>query len=131
MAKEYYGYYPPFFGGQQNVLSRQAGDRIIKNDLLQLLRTSKGERVMRPGWGTIINASLFELAIDTTAEAIKDDVERQISLYEPRVDVTVTVAINEDTNLLEISVGGIYTNEPNNTFELELELPFQRTQEQA
>ena len=58
--KRYFGYNPPFFGGHQNVLSKQSGDRIIKNDLQQLILTNLGERVMRPEWGGNINRILFE-----------------------------------------------------------------------
>jgi len=129
MAKEYYGYNPPFFGGHQNVLSRQAGDRIIKNDLLQLIMTNLGERVMRPTWGTILGATLFEQITEVNTVALEDNIEQAIIDYEPRVNVAVSVTADDDRNQLSVRVEGTFTNEPNNTFELELELPFQRTLE--
>ena len=129
MGMQYYGYNPPFFGGHQNVMSRQSGDRLIKNDILQLLLTGKGERVMRPTWGTVVSRSLFEQMDDTLASSLIQDIDEQLRTYEPRIQATVGVVAEKDNNLLRISVSGILTNEPNQTFELELELPFDRSGE--
>ena len=125
MAKQYYGYNPPFFGGQQNVLSRQAGDRLIKNDLLQLLLTIKGERVMRPNWGTDIKTSLFEAADSVLITALEDDIREVIRTYETRIEPTnINISATEDENILQIKIQGYYTNEPNRTFQIEVALPF-------
>ena len=56
----FYGFNPPFLGGNQNVLSRQEDVRLIQTDILQLLLTSPGQRVMRPNFGTSINYQLFD-----------------------------------------------------------------------
>lgn len=125
MAKRYYGYNPPFFGGQQNVLSRQAGDRLIKNDLLQLLLTIKGERIMRPNWGTDIKTSLFETADSVLVTALEDDIREVIRTYETRIEpANIAIDLNEDENMLQIKIQGYYTNEPNRTFEIDVALPF-------
>jgi hypothetical protein len=50
----WFGFNPPFIGGQQKVMSRQEDLRLIKNDLLQLLLTVPGERVHRPTFGSPI-----------------------------------------------------------------------------
>ena len=123
----YYGYNPPFFGGHQNVMSKQSGDRIIKNDILQLLLTMRGERVMRPTWGTIIKSSVMEGITDELKSDIVSDVVAALSRYEPRISATVTVDSREaDENQLFVKVEGSFTNEPNHTFEIELDLPLQR-----
>ena len=123
MAKTYYGFNPPFFGGQQNVLSRQSGDRLIKNDLLQLIRTSPGERVMRPTWGTFLNRSVFEQLDNTTIDNVRTSILNAIRHYEPRVNVDVDVIVNEDSNMLKVRISGVFTNQENTTFYMELELP--------
>lgn len=126
----YYGWNPPFFGGHQNVMSRQSGDRLIKNDLLQLLLTMKGERVMRPTWGTIIKSSLFENITPQLTASIVNDIRQAVSTYEPRVALSdVIVEPDEDRNIVNIKLYGTYTNQPNQTFELELALPLQRATE--
>jgi len=126
MAINYYGYNPPFFGGHQNVMSRQSGDQIIVNDVLQLLLTNKGERVMRPDWGTLINASVFDPLDDQLTNQLKGDIIRQLSVNEPRVDINVSFVVNEDESILRIKLSGTFTNEPNHIFEEEIEVPIVR-----
>lgn len=129
MAKEYFGFNPPFFGGQQNIMSRQSGDRLIKNDLLQLILTTPGERVMRPNWGTNVRTALFQNIDDRLIADLKNSISTAISTYEPRVDVDVDIASNPDSNQLNIFVSGIFTNRPNDTFEMDVNLPFQTATE--
>ena len=119
---QYYGYNQPFMGGHQNVLSRQSGERIIKNDLLQLIMTSPGERLMRADWGTIVKGSLFEQMTPALINSIRTNVSGAIERYEPRVQVQVNISTDPDRNLLIIFLVGTYTNQPNLTFEQEIAL---------
>jgi len=70
----YFGYNVPFYS-KTFVLPPQADERLIKNDMLQLLLTSPGERVMRPTYGVPIRQWAFEpldnLSINDIASAIK------------------------------------------------------------
>lgn len=118
----YYGYNPPFFGGHQNVLSKQTGDRLIKNDLVQLILTSRGERVMRPFWGTVVRGSLFETMTESLLSTIEQNITDTIRTYEPRIKATAQ-ATQGDNNTLNIKIVGVYTDQPNRTFEMELNLP--------
>jgi len=124
----YYGFNPPFFGGHQNVMSRQAGDRLIKNDVLQLLLTVPGERVMRPDWGTLIKATLFENVDDEVVNRLQANIVEKLGTYEPRVDLRVSVTTEEDGAILRVRLEGEFTNEPNHTFEEELVLPIKRSE---
>jgi len=128
MAK-YFGYNPPFLGGQQNVLSRQSGDRIIKNDLLQLILTMPGERVMRPGWGTIVKRSLFENITPDLISNLTSNISSAIRRYEPRVKVKVDVTNMPDESKLRIKLTGYFTDEPGRTIDLETDLPFRTASE--
>lgn len=121
----YYGFNPPFFGGHQNVLSKQSGERIIKNDLMQLIMTSPGERVMRPDWGTVVKQSIFEQMTVATIRNITNNVNDAIRQFEPRIQVKVNVVSDPDNNLLKIILLGNYTNQPNLTFEQEIAIPLQ------
>lgn len=122
-APNYYGFNPPFFGGHQNVLSRQSGDRLIKNDLMQLLMTDRGERVMRPSWGAGLNRVLFEPMVPGIEYEIQEDIRKAIQDYEPRINARVRVQADQDTQTLNVFVVGVYTDMPNETFELELSFP--------
>ena len=59
---------------------------LVKRDLLNHFFTQKGERVMRPEFGSIIWNLLFEPFDGTTREAIIADVESIIA-QEPRVEL--------------------------------------------
>lgn len=83
----YFGFNPPFVGGPSGILSRQEGEKLIKNDLLQLLLTLPGERVMMPSFGTELRATIFDQLDQATVEMLKLDVSQAIAQYEPRVSV--------------------------------------------
>lgn len=121
----YYGFNPPFFGGHQNVLSRQSGDRIIKNDLLQLLMTERGERVMRPNWGAGLRRLIFELPGDLIEVEVRNAVLQAITTYEPRISADVEIRHDSAQHLIYVRIIGVYTGQPNNTFELELNIPYE------
>lgn len=109
------------------MLSRQAGDRIIKNDLIQLLLTMPGERVMRPDWGTNITSTLFESIDDETFASLKASIGEAMAKYETRIVTNIGIAADENNNTLTIRLEGTFTNEPNHVFEDELVLPLKRT----
>lgn len=125
LRTEYFGYNAPFFGGHQNVLSRQSGERIIKNDLMQLILTSTGERIMRPDFGTIVKKSLFEMMTDEKLEEIRLDVDTAILRWEPRIKARCVAKKSPDENLLVLHIIGTYTDKPNEVFEAEINLPLE------
>lgn len=86
MAK-YFGMNPPFIGGQQNVLSRQEDEQLIKNDLLQLLLTVPGERVNRPNFGVRLRSFVFEQGTQPDIALLEREVSNAIRKYEPRVRI--------------------------------------------
>jgi phage baseplate assembly protein W len=83
----YYGFNPPFFGGAAGVLSRQENEKLIKNDILQLLLTLPGERVMMPGFGTQLRAVIFEQLDQVTLDILNVGILGAIGQYEPRIKV--------------------------------------------
>ena len=107
MPNRWFGFNPPFLGGAQNVMSPQQDERLIKNDILQILLTIPGERVMRPDFGTPLRAYPFEL-LDSPAEldTLSETIKSQITKYEERVIVnSVTVVPSTlDDHALVVSV---------------------------
>lgn len=105
MPATFYGWNPPFIGGPQNVMSRQEDEQLIKNDVLQLLLTIPGERVMRPNFGTPIRNLVFETITDNDMAAIEDQIRQAIIANEPRVTVdTVSLTRQDDEQKLNIVV---------------------------
>ena len=68
-------------------LYSQSGVDQIKSDLLILLLTNPGERVMNPNFGTPLRRLLFEQNDTTTAMAAKNMIINSIKRWEPRIAV--------------------------------------------
>lgn len=60
-------------------------ERDIKESLIILLKTTVGERVMRPDFGANMEDMLFESINVTTATLITNRLKRAILFHEPRV----------------------------------------------
>ena len=77
---------------------------LIKRDLLNHFYTKKGERVMRPNFGSIIWDMLMEQDSPTLQEDIKEDIERIVNL-DPRVSLENTILyINDQTIRAEVII---------------------------
>lgn len=101
----YYGVNPPFVGGPQGILSIQTDERLIKNDILQLLLTLPGERVYRPTFGTRIRAMVFENPTPQDLAQLESDIVQQLSVEEPRVTVNaVSVTLVDDQVRIVVDV---------------------------
>jgi phage baseplate assembly protein W len=61
---------------------------LIKQDILNIFQTKKGERVMNPEFGTIIWSLIYEPFTNDIKQAISEDVTRILN-YDPRVTPTV------------------------------------------
>lgn len=99
----YFGFNPPFIGGQQNILSRQEDVQLIKNDILQLLLTSPGDRVNRPTFGTPLRSFVFENNTDADLQLLTQDISEAIVKFEPRVDIVqLDIAQSQNDNGIRI-----------------------------
>tara|TARA_Y100000310_G_C20557874_1_gene751489 strand:+ start:409 stop:867 length:459 start_codon:yes stop_codon:yes gene_type:complete len=67
--------------------SKVSGNRLLMNNLKQLLLTEKGERVMLPSYGVSIRKYLFEPFDEDTFMGIKDEVLSAIETYLPNARV--------------------------------------------
>jgi phage baseplate assembly protein W len=106
---KYFGYNAPFLGGNERVLSQQVDDRLIRNDLLQLLLTAPGERVMRPDFGSPIRTYVFEQIDEVGISQLREGIKEAIAKFESRVNVTdVIIETSPDNNLLNIKVYGFF-----------------------
>lgn len=77
---------------------------LTKADLLFAFQTRRGERVMRPDFGSIIPDLLFEPFDDNTKQAVIEDAVRIIS-EDPRVNlVSIDVRDLEHTLRLDIVI---------------------------
>lgn len=93
---------------------------LVKQDLLNHFHTSRGERVMRPEFGSIIWDLLFEPFDQDLKDAVVADVQNVID-QEPRVTLR-TVDVIEFEHGLRINISVIYNPlDVIGTFELEFD----------
>ena len=81
-------------------LSKQSGVELVRNNLNQLLKTVKGERVMLPNFGTNLPYYLFEPLDRQLFLSIRQDILEAINRYAQAVEVQkLTVLPNDQVNL--------------------------------
>jgi phage baseplate assembly protein W len=77
---------------------------LVKRDLLNQLYTKKGERVMRPEYGTIIYDLLMDPNIPELEEIVKEDIERIID-GEPRATLdNINILIGDHSIRAEVTI---------------------------
>lgn len=91
-----------------NRLSISSYETLIEESIFIILRTSKGERVMRPKFGSELRKLVFEQNNSATAGLAIYMVQEAINTWEPRVEL-LSVDAKAETNpemdsLLVISV---------------------------
>jgi len=77
----------------------------IKSNLINLLLTDIGERIMNPNFGTNLKRFLFEGITNINNEALIDSLNNSISIYIPEVTVTNIILIpTTDNNLINLTI---------------------------
>jgi uncharacterized protein len=120
---QYFSPGPPLMN-EDVIFPDQSGTRLIKNDIIQLLKTNFGERVMNPNFGTNLKSSLFELIHQGLENSIKQSIIEAINLWEPRVELkNVTILESKDENTINI---GIYAVIKGTKTDLKFNLEFNK-----
>jgi phage baseplate assembly protein W len=87
---------------------------LVKQDLLNHFKTKKGERVMNPGFGSIIWDLLMEPMTDAVREALSSDITR-ICNSDPRIVPTNIQLIEyENGYLLDLTLLMVGTDQSEN-----------------
>jgi len=77
----------------------------IKSNLVNLLLTSTGERIMNPNFGTFLKRFLFEGITDSNLVSLKDNLLNSISIYIPDITVTnIIITPNTDYNSIDLNI---------------------------
>jgi phage baseplate assembly protein W len=76
-----------------------------KSNIINLLLTNKGERVMNPNFGADIKSLLFEGITPNLESIIKDKITESFNIYIPQATINdIDVTFSEDTNTIIIRV---------------------------
>ena len=85
------------------VVSKDAS--AIKQAIVNILLTNKGERLMNPRYGSDIRSYLFEPMDFGTANQIKNNIRDTIETFEPRIRVLqISATPNFDDNGFDITM---------------------------
>lgn len=76
------------------LLRTQRGINQIKSDLLVLLLTEPGERVMLPDFGTPMKQFFFEQNDSVIVERVREVIANSVRKWEPRIAVTAIEVTN-------------------------------------
>jgi phage baseplate assembly protein W len=77
----------------------------IKSNLINLLLTDVGERVMNPNFGCNLRKFLFEGITNNNLTLLKDNLVNSISIYVPDITVVdIIIEPNPDSNLMNLTI---------------------------
>ena len=77
----------------------------IKSNLINLLLTDKGERIMNPEFGTDLRKSLFDNMTDSSSELLRLKIIDSINIFIPEIILgEVKIEPNFDSNILDVTI---------------------------
>jgi phage baseplate assembly protein W len=83
----------------------------VKSNIVNLLRTNKGERRMRPGFSSGLQEALFEQNLLDSPEAIKEIIKSKINTWIPGVYIQkIDLNISTDEKNTFIDTYKVYIN---------------------
>lgn len=86
-------------------LSAATNDQAIKDSVMNLVLTKRGERLYQPEVGGNVSGLLFELMSDETTYRIQREIQEVITNWEPRVRLqSVDVTPDYDNNYYGITI---------------------------
>lgn len=97
-----------------NTIALARHEEKIRQSILIILSTAKGERVMRPDFGCGIHERIFDVIDASMLTLIRSDIEEALILWEPRIEVLsvtpVTDSLNEGRIDIQVEYKVRYTN---------------------
>jgi phage baseplate assembly protein W len=79
----------------------------IKFNLINLILTSKGERIENPNFGTTLRNQLFGQMTEETLLIVKEDIINSVSIYIPEVsiqNIELLIEPNQTSNTLLVKI---------------------------
>jgi phage baseplate assembly protein W len=79
----------------------------IKFNVINLVLTSKGERIENPNFGTTLRSQLFGQMTEETLDNVREDIINSIATYIPEVNIQnieLLIEPNESSNTLLVKI---------------------------
>lgn len=83
--EKFMGMQYPLKRGPKGFVAKSSSVNQIKADMIQLLLTTPGERVMLPEFGTPLRELMFEPNDDILVEKAREMIAKSLQMWEPRV----------------------------------------------
>lgn len=97
--------YPPRLDAENKMTVMVEKEENIRQSLWTLLSTSPGERVHHYDYGCPIRKYIFENMDTTTQTLIKEEIEKSIILFEPRISlIAVTLDLDDKEGIMRINL---------------------------
>ena len=96
---QYVGFKFPFQKGDTSFPAQAEDAELIKDSLIQILLTQKGERTMRPDFGSNVMAYIFDNNTPAMAELLRNEIQTAIGRFEPRVYVDLVQVVQLDATV--------------------------------
>jgi len=101
----FYGAPYPILKHPRGLLHTAEGENVLKADLLTLLLTNPGERVMLPTFGVPLNKIIFEPNDVEIITQVEEMIIAAINMWEPRIVVqSIDLDITNDPDNVESSL---------------------------
>jgi len=110
----------PFRRGPTEFPQSAIDNDLIKQSLVQIVMTGRGERVMRPSVGTNVVAYLFENVGPELEGTIRREIAGAIAAFEPRVRVQAIKLTTTDTTVDVLIAYTVIATNQNQTLQLAL-----------
>lgn len=121
MAKPFLGVgtgFPVQLNASTHGVARAEYEESVRQSILIILGTAKGERVMRPEFGCGVHDLVFENTGSAAVERVRQAVHQALTRLEPRIDVVdLDVSRGDEPNVLEIHIA-YEVRATNNAFNL-------------
>lgn len=105
-----FGFSFPFREGTQSFPEVATDNDAVRQSLIQLLGTVRGERQMRPDFGTDLIKRVFESNTPALADICRYEVQIAVTRYEPRVLLQKVDAVRDvDKGVLRLEIEYVNT----------------------
>jgi uncharacterized protein len=91
------------------------GEDSIRESIIIIITTAKGERIMRPDFGCEINELVFSQNTTSTATLIEFYVKEALLKWEPRIEVLDVVASSDEDESYKLVINIEYMVKTTNT----------------
>lgn len=106
MPTYYKGLAFPFQAGETAIPAPVTDAELVRQSLLQLVQTPRGERVMRPNYGCNVQQFVFESNNEALGQLLRTEISAAITRWEPRARVD-NISISRTDSALAITI--LYT----------------------